>query len=94
MGIAPDPSFQPRVGSLVSPRMDTYPRDDDLFIGNAIPGRRLVFVSVRTNKSHHHLDSVTSAPQCIRQRRSCVYLKEGTYHTRLFRGPSTNGMKK
>jgi len=22
------------------------------------------------------------------------YLKEGTYHTRLFRGPSTNGMKK
>jgi hypothetical protein len=23
-----------------------------------------------------------------------VYLKEGTYHTRLFRGPSTNGMKK
>jgi len=25
-GIAPDPSFQPRVGSLVSPRMDTYPK--------------------------------------------------------------------
>jgi len=23
-----------------------------------------------------------------------VYLKEGTYHTRLFRGPSTNDMKK
>ena len=23
-----------------------------------------------------------------------VYLKEGKYHTRLFRGPSTNGMKK
>ena len=23
-----------------------------------------------------------------------MYLKEGTYHTRLFRGPSTNGMKK
>jgi hypothetical protein len=22
-----------------------------------------------------------------------VYLKEGTYQTRLFRGPSTNGMK-
>jgi hypothetical protein len=40
------------------------------------------------------LDSVTSAPQCIRQPRPRVYLKEGTYHTRLFRGPSTNGMKK
>jgi hypothetical protein len=25
-GIAPDPSFQPRVGSPVSPRMDTYPK--------------------------------------------------------------------
>jgi hypothetical protein len=25
-GIAPDPSFQPRVGSPVLPRMDTYPR--------------------------------------------------------------------
>jgi hypothetical protein len=23
-----------------------------------------------------------------------VYLKEGTYHTRLFKGPGTNGMKK
>jgi len=23
-----------------------------------------------------------------------IYLKEGTYHTRLFRGPSTNDMKK
>ena len=23
-----------------------------------------------------------------------MYLKEGTYHTRLFRGPGTNGMKK
>jgi len=33
------------------------------------------------------LDSVTSAPQCIRQPRPRVYLKEGTYHTRLFRGP-------
>jgi hypothetical protein len=40
------------------------------------------------------LDSVTSTPQCIRQPRPRVYLKEGTYHTRLFRGPSTNGMKK
>jgi hypothetical protein len=40
------------------------------------------------------LDSVTSTLQCIRQPRPCVYLKEGTYHTRLFRGPSTNGMKK
>jgi hypothetical protein len=30
------------------------------------------------------LDSVTSAPQCIRQPRPRVYLKEGTYHTRLF----------
>jgi len=30
----------------------------------------------------------------IRQPRPRVYLKEGTYHTRLFRGPSTNGMKK
>ena len=39
------------------------------------------------------LDSVTSTPQCIRQPRPRVYLKEGTYHTRLFRGPSTNGMK-
>ncbi len=34
------------------------------------------------------LDSVTSAPQCIRQPRPRVYLKEGTYHTRLFRGPA------
>ena len=40
------------------------------------------------------LDSVTSAPQCIRQPRQRVYLKEGTYHMRLFRGPSPNGMKK
>ena len=40
------------------------------------------------------LDSVTSAPQCIGQPRPRVYLKEGTYHTRLFRGPSTNDMKK
>ena len=39
------------------------------------------------------LDSVTSTPQCIRQPRPRVYLKEGTYHTRLFGGPSTNGMK-
>ena len=39
------------------------------------------------------LDSVTSAPQCICKPRPRVYLKEGTYHTRLFRGPSTNGMK-
>jgi hypothetical protein len=39
-------------------------------------------------------DSVTSTPQCIRQPRPRVYLKEGTYHTRLFRGPITNGMKK
>jgi hypothetical protein len=36
----------------------------------------------------------TSTPQCIRQPRPRVYLKEGTYHTRLFRGPSTNDMKK
>ena len=40
------------------------------------------------------LDSVTSTPQCICQPRPCVYLKKGTYHTRLFRGTSTNGMKK
>jgi hypothetical protein len=40
------------------------------------------------------LDSVTSTPQCIRQPRPRVYLKEGTYHTRMFRGPSTNDMKK
>jgi hypothetical protein len=40
------------------------------------------------------LNSVTSTPQWIRQPMPCVYLKEGTYHTRLFRGPSTNGMKK
>jgi hypothetical protein len=40
------------------------------------------------------LDSVTSTPQWIRQPRPRVYLKEGTYHTRLFRGPSTNDMKK
>jgi hypothetical protein len=32
------------------------------------------------------LDSVTSAPQCIRQPRQRVYLKEGTHHTRLIRG--------
>ncbi len=31
------------------------------------------------------LDSVTSTPQCICQPRPRVYLKEGTYHTRLFR---------
>ncbi len=37
---------------------------------------------------------LTSAPQSIRQPRPRVYLKEGTYHTRLFRGPITNGMKK
>ena len=40
------------------------------------------------------LDSVTFTPHCIRQPRPRVYLKEGTYHTRLFRGPSTNDMKK
>jgi hypothetical protein len=40
------------------------------------------------------LDSVTSTPQWIRQPRPRVYLKEGTYHTRLFRGPSTNDMKR
>ena len=40
------------------------------------------------------LDSVTFTPQWIHQPRPCVYLKEGTYHTRLFRGPSTNDMKK
>jgi hypothetical protein len=40
------------------------------------------------------LDSVTSTPQWIRQPRARVYLEEGTYHTRLFRGPSTNEMKK
>jgi hypothetical protein len=40
------------------------------------------------------LDSVTSTPQWIRQPRPRVYLKEGTYHTRLFRGPNTNDMKK
>ena len=39
------------------------------------------------------LDSVTSTPQWIRQTRPRVYLKEGTYHKRLFRGPSTNDMK-
>ena len=39
------------------------------------------------------LDSVTSTPQWIRQPRPRVYLKEGTYHTRLFRGTSTNDMK-
>jgi hypothetical protein len=42
----------------------------------------IFFVSARTNKRHHH------------QPRPRVYLKEGTYHTRLFRRPSTNGMKK
>ncbi len=40
------------------------------------------------------LDSVTSTPQWIRQTGTRVYLKEGTYHTRRFRGPSTNDMKK
>jgi hypothetical protein len=40
------------------------------------------------------LDSVTSTPQWISQPRPRVYLTEGTYHTRLFRGPSTNDMKK
>ena len=63
-------------------------------------------VSYSRNKFHTHLilrerwccllvlNSVTSTLQCIRQPRPFVYLKEGTYHTRLFRGPSTNGMKK
>ena len=36
------------------------------------------------------LDSVTSTPQCICQPRPSVYLKEGMYHTSLFRGSSTN----
>ena len=36
------------------------------------------------------LDSVISTPQWIRQPRPRVYSEEGTYHTRLFRGPSTN----
>jgi hypothetical protein len=40
------------------------------------------------------LDSVTFTPQWIRQPRPRVYLNEGTYHKRLFRGPSTNDMKK
>ena len=40
------------------------------------------------------LDSVTSTLQWIRQPWPRVYLKEGTYHTRLFRGPSTNDMKR
>ena len=40
------------------------------------------------------LDSVASTPQWIRHPRPRVYLKEGTYHTRLFRGPSTNDMKR
>jgi hypothetical protein len=39
------------------------------------------------------LDSVTSTPQWIRQPRPHVSLNEGTYHTSLFRGPSTNDMK-
>jgi hypothetical protein len=39
-------------------------------------------------------DSVTSTPQWIRQPRPRVYLKEGTYHTRLSRGPSTNDLNK
>ena len=39
------------------------------------------------------LDSVTSTPQWIRQPRTRVYLEKGTYHTRLFRRPSTNDMK-
>jgi hypothetical protein len=38
------------------------------------------------------LDSVTSTPQWLRQPRPRVYFKKG--HTRLFRGPSTNDMKK
>ena len=37
---------------------------------------------------------LTSTPQCIRQPRPRVYLKEGTYYTRLFRKPSTHDMKK
>jgi len=40
------------------------------------------------------LGSVTFTPQRIHQPRPRVYLKEGTYHTRLFRGLSTNDMKK
>ena len=34
------------------------------------------------------LDSLTSTPQWIRQTKPRVYLQEGTYHKRLFRGPS------
>jgi hypothetical protein len=40
------------------------------------------------------LDLVTSIPKCIGQPSPRVYLMEGTYHKRLFRGPSTNDMKK
>jgi hypothetical protein len=40
------------------------------------------------------LDSGTSTPQWIRQPKPRVYLQEGTYHTRLFEGPSTTDMKK
>jgi hypothetical protein len=38
------------------------------------------------------LDSVTSNPQWIRQPKPRGYLQEG--HKRLFRGPSTNDVKK
>jgi|LauGreDrversion4_2_1035121.scaffolds.fasta_scaffold1299139_2 hypothetical protein len=38
------------------------------------------------------LNSVTFTLQWIHQPKQCVYLKEGTYHTRLLRGPSKSRM--
>jgi hypothetical protein len=53
----------------------------------------LFFVSARTNKRHHHRIVLA-----LIKNKSEEYMgygrKEGTYHKRLFRGPSTNDMKK
>ena len=47
--------------------------------------RNLVFVSVRTIKRHHHHQKIGAELH--------MYLEEGTYHVRLFKGPNTNDMK-
>jgi hypothetical protein len=49
-------------------------------------------ISFFTGREHLKISFFTG--NYSRQPRPCVYLKEGTYHTRLFRGPSTNDMKK